>query len=130
MFWGHIDKYEKLGSCNHEIVVVGHSYGGNVALEFGIQKNHLVCGIVCIDGGFIDLQKSYPDFAACLLHLSPPSFHGTSHADLENLVRRDWCRDWPESGVVSMLKNFSELPDGSVEPTLSPGKFLFLCIDI
>lgn len=87
-------------------VLVGHSYGGNIVLEAAIRFPTLVCGLVCIDGGFIELQKKFPDFTHCVLQLSPPSFFGVSGEELEQMVREKWCKDWPEQGIQAMLANF------------------------
>ena len=32
------------------IILVGHSYGGNVAIWFCCRHRHIVSGLVCIDG--------------------------------------------------------------------------------
>lgn len=100
-------------------IIVGHSYGANIILEYAIQYSDQVLGIICIDGGFIDLQKVYPEFSLCMRSLSPPPFHGMTLDDLEKLIRNEWCNHWPELGIQSMLKNFRVLPNGFVSPILS-----------
>lgn len=91
---------------NRGAVLVGHSYGGNIVLEMATRSPALVHGLVCVDGGFIELQKKFPDFAHCVLALSPPSFLGVTGEELEQMVRERWCQGWPEQGIQAMLANF------------------------
>jgi pimeloyl-ACP methyl ester carboxylesterase len=106
------------------VVFAGHSYGGAIAFEMGIRHPDLIRSIVCVDGGFINLQKLYPDFASCIMKLCPPPFLNISYAALEGIIRTEWCRGWSELGIQSMLNNFRELTNHrhldacNVEPKL------------
>lgn len=102
----------------HRPIVVGQSYGANVALELGATRPWAFSGVVCVDGGTIELSESFSDWASCLDFLMPPSFPSTSPEDLENLVRSTHP-DWPESGIQGMLANFIVNAQGYVEPCLS-----------
>jgi pimeloyl-ACP methyl ester carboxylesterase len=57
-------------------VVVGHSWGANVALELAVRRPHLVSGVVLIDGGFLNLRDRF-DWPTAREALAPPSFAGT-----------------------------------------------------
>src|SRR5262249_39655168 len=50
----------------HRPVLVGQSWGGNVVLEFGWRHPDAVRGIVCVDGGIIELMDWFPSWEACL----------------------------------------------------------------
>ena len=41
-------------------VLAGQSWGGNVVVEFARRHPDLVSGIVCVDGGFIQLADAFP----------------------------------------------------------------------
>jgi pimeloyl-ACP methyl ester carboxylesterase len=105
----NVGQYLPLAWANRRVIVVGHSYGASIALELGIRCPDLVGGIVCVDGGFINLARLYPDFGACIMKLCPPPLFNMSFAALEGIVRTEWCRGWSELGIQSMLNNFREL---------------------
>jgi pimeloyl-ACP methyl ester carboxylesterase len=48
------------------VVAIGHSYGGNIAVEFALRYKTLVSSIVLVDGGYIDLKATFPDFDSCI----------------------------------------------------------------
>ena len=66
-------------------VVVGHSWGANVALELAVRRPRLVSGLVFIDGGFLNLGDRM-DWPTCREELAPPDLKGTPvHEFLEML---------------------------------------------
>ena len=72
-------------------IVIGHSYGGNVAVELAVRHPPLVSSLMLVDGGYIDLQGTFSDFNSCLLALRPPSFAGIGAEELEHIVRSVWA---------------------------------------
>ena len=55
-------------------LLVGHSYGGNIALEVGKKYPKLPSGIVLIDGGYIDLQNCFEgNWENCEQMCRPPN---------------------------------------------------------
>ena len=65
-------KYGKDSNWDHPLLV-GHSYGGNVALEVGKKYSMLPLGIVLIDGGYIDLQNCFgKNWESCKEKCRPP----------------------------------------------------------
>lgn len=92
------------------IILAGHSYGGNLALEIAVKFPTIVKSIVCIDGGYIELSRKYYDYVQCEHELQPPSFSGMSWEELEKLVRTEWCpasQGWSEASISAFLKNFT-----------------------
>lgn len=73
------------------VIAVGHSYGGNVVVELGLRHPSLLSDLILVDGGYIDLQGTFPDFSSCLSVLRPPSFTGMSASDLDQVVRTEWA---------------------------------------
>ncbi|MDQ1396962.1 MAG: esterase [Acidimicrobiaceae bacterium] len=104
-------------------VVAGQSWGGNVVLELGWRFPQQVRGIVCVDGGTIELADRFASWEACREALTPPALVGTPAAKLEAMFRR-MHPDWPESGIAGSLANFEVRPDGTVAPWLSLDRHL------
>jgi pimeloyl-ACP methyl ester carboxylesterase len=58
-------------------VVVGHSWGANVALQLAVDRPRLVSGDVLIDGGFLSMRDRM-DWRTARSVLSPPDLKGMS----------------------------------------------------
>jgi pimeloyl-ACP methyl ester carboxylesterase len=102
-------------------VVVGHSWGGNVALEYAARHHDDVAGIVLVDGGFLE-PSSRPGatWERAERELAPPDL---THLTLEQLVqgakRWELGRIWSEEVEAALVGNFSVAEDGTVRPNLS-----------
>lgn len=99
-------------------IVAGQSWGGNVVVELAARHASSIRGIVCVDGGWLEPSRSFPDWEACLHALAPPRLAGRSLAEIEGYVRSAHP-DWPESGIRGTLANFEVRPDGTVAPWLT-----------
>ena len=99
-------------------VVCGQSWGGNVVLELAHTHPKLVRGVVCVDGGFLELQNHYPLWDDCAEALRPPRTAGTKIADFRNYMKRAHP-DWPETGINGALACMEHLPDGTLRPWLN-----------
>lgn len=99
-------------------VVAGQSWGGNVVVELAARHPSATRGIVCVDGGWLEPSRAFPDWEACRLALSPPRLAGRPLADIERHVRSAHP-DWPETGIRATLANFEVRPDGTVAPWLT-----------
>ena len=100
------------------LVVAGQSWGANVALELGWRHPDRLAGVVCVDGGTIELSERFPDWESCASALAPPRLTGTPHSEIEAMLRGSHP-DWPGSGIDASLANFETRPDGTVAPRLS-----------
>ena len=94
------------------VVVVGQSLGANVVVELAFRHPAGIAALGCLDGGFITLSESFPDWEMARSALAPPSFPGMTFGDLEKKLR-ERCADWPESGILGQLANFQVARDGS-----------------
>ena len=99
-------------------VVVGQSWGGNVVVDLAHRHADRVIGVVAVDGGMIDLSRSFPEWDECARVLRPPTIAGTRAGRLEAAIRSMHV-DWPETGIIGALSNFEVLEDGTVRPWLS-----------
>ena len=101
-------------------VVVGQSYGGNVVVALAARHPDLVAGIVCIDGGAIDLRERMPDLDEAIEALKPPYhlFEGRPMAEHEARMRAMYD-GWPDAGIRGQLANLEAGPDGGVRARLT-----------
>ena len=99
-------------------VVAGQSWGGNVAVELAGRHPDLVRGIVCVDGGWLELSRQFADWDACQSALAPPRLLGRRLEEVEGYLRSAHP-DWPESGIRGALANFEVRPDGTIAPWLT-----------
>src|SRR5438876_6573077 len=58
-------------------VVVGHSWGADVALAIAADRPRAVGGAVLIDGGVFRMRSSFPTWGAAKPQLAPPLLAGT-----------------------------------------------------
>ena len=102
-------------------VIVGHSWGADVALEFAVAYPENASGICFVDGGMIEpsarpgmtLEKAREDMA-------PPHFAGmTSLALRERFRNRVRPFPLPPEFNQILMSNFEVLEDGTVRTRLS-----------
>lgn len=98
-------------------IVVGQSWGGNVVLELAAVRPDLLRGVVCVDGGWIDLSR-FGSWSECQAALAPPRMAGAAVSDIEKMLRGRHP-DWPESGIRGALACFEVRDDGTVAPWLT-----------
>jgi pimeloyl-ACP methyl ester carboxylesterase len=99
-------------------IVAGQSWGGNVVVELAVGHPDAIRGIVCVDGGWLEPSRQFPDWEACRAALAPPRLAGRQIKEVEGYVRSAH-RDWPESGIQGALANFEIRPDGTIAPWLT-----------
>lgn len=102
-------------------VIVGHSWGADVALEFAVSYPGIPSGICFVDGGMIEpsarpgmtREKAKEDMA-------PPLFAGmTAHALRERFSNRVRPFPLPAEFDQILMSNFEMLEDGTVRTRLS-----------
>ncbi len=98
--------------------LVGQSWGGNVVIETASRHPERVALVVCVDGGFIELQERMPDWAEAAERMAPPRFESTPVAQVEAWLASS-AADWPEEGRRGTLFNFEVRADGTVAPWLT-----------
>jgi pimeloyl-ACP methyl ester carboxylesterase len=100
-------------------VIVGHSWGGNVAAQFGVNYPGLTRGLVLVDGGFIERSKD-ATWEQAELEMRPPDIDGTPVERFKQFMR-NWphLKDiWSEELSEMVLYNF-EVRDGRIYRRLS-----------
>ena len=105
-------------------VLVGHSWGADVALELAVARPGLLQGIVFVDGGTIDASARYDTLEDALAQMAPPDFSGVTPAQFMERVRSggQWATLIGQHGAAAeeiILNNFETLEDGTLRAKLS-----------
>ena len=99
-------------------VFVGQSWGGNIVIHAAHKHPNRVIASVPIDGGFIELGNTFPEWETCAERMQPPRLAGMRAGRLESAIRAT-NTDWPETGIIGSLSNFEFHEDGTISPWLS-----------
>jgi len=106
-------------------VVVGHSWGANVALELAVRRPRSIAAAVLVDGGFLGLRDRM-DWPMARRELAPPEIAGTPVNEFLGWVRSSLggvLEVTPEiEAVVLSLMRVDR--DGAIHPRLSRANHL------
>lgn len=106
-------------------ILVGHSFGANVALELAHRRPRSVRGLVLLDGGFLGLRERF-DWKTARQVLAPPDLRGTPLSEFLEFVRYELggaIRITPEvEAVVLSLMRVDR--HGNIHPRLSRANHL------
>ena len=111
------------------ITVVGQSWGGNVVIEMGARYPEQLAGVVCVDGGFINLGSQFATWEDCAAKLKPPKLIGTPFATLQGWMR-DAHPDWPESSRLGEVASFEVRADQTIAPWLTFDRHMAILHDL
>jgi len=99
-------------------VFVGQSWGGNIVVHAALRHPDRVIAAVPVDGGFIELGQTFPEWDMCAERMQPPRLAGMRASRLESAIRAT-NTDWPETGIIGSLSNFEFHEDGTISPWLT-----------
>jgi pimeloyl-ACP methyl ester carboxylesterase len=98
-------------------VLAGHSWGGNVALQFAVDQPNRVGGLVLIDGGFLQVGDRM-DWPATEKMLEPPDLSGMPMDDFRAGMKMWMGAAWSPDTEAITLQNFEVRADGTIAPWL------------
>jgi len=100
-------------------VVVGHSWGANIALQLAADCPYLVAGLALVDGGWLHESDRWSDLDTIWRTKAPPDLAGW---DLDGVrqVLTGAHPDWPAQAVEATLANLEQRPDHTLRPWLTP----------
>ncbi len=102
-------------------LIVGHSWGGSVALEYGVRHPGVPRGLCFVDGGMIEISgRPGATLEQAKIDMAPPVFDGVTAAQLRERARsRRWLGSMTEQFEETLLANFDVLEGGFVRARLS-----------
>jgi pimeloyl-ACP methyl ester carboxylesterase len=102
-------------------VVVGHSWGGGVVVQYAATHPQDVRGVVLVDGGFTQMgQRPGWTRERMLKDLAPPQFAGTPAETFLGYFRRgELGKAWTPAYEEIALNIVQLRPDGTVAPRLA-----------
>ena len=101
-------------------VIAGHSWGGDVALEFAVANPTDARGLCFVDGGMIEPSARHQSLEQAREEMAPPIFAGVARHEFMERVRsrQNGIFSSPEAMEI-LLANFETLADGSIRAHLS-----------
>ncbi len=101
-------------------LVVGHSWGGSVALNLAVEAPQSVKGLTWVDGGMINVSNRYPSIEEAKVEMAPPDFTGVKVEGFLDRVRTRHEQNGMPPGVAEIvLANFEILEDRTIKARLS-----------
>jgi|TARA_B100000809_G_scaffold61624_1_gene58342 pimeloyl-ACP methyl ester carboxylesterase len=106
-------------------VVVGHSWGGSVALDLAVRAPDSFQGMVWIDGGMIDVSARYSSVEDAKLEMSPPDFSGVKlESFIERVLDRHKTGGMAPGSHEVVMANFEILEDDTIKARLTRANHL------
>ena len=103
-----------------QVVVVGHSWGGNIALQLAADCPNLVSGLALVDGGWLHESDRWGhDLDVVWRTKAPPDLTGWDLGGVREVLAGAHP-DWPGQAVEATLANLEQCPDGALRPWLTP----------
>ena len=101
-------------------IVIGHSWGGDVALALGAARPGMAKGLGFVDGGMINASGRFATLEEAKVQMAPPDFTGVKVQDFVDRVRsRPLASAMGEAAESIILANFEVLDDGTIRAKLS-----------
>ena len=106
-------------------VVVGHSWGGSVALELAVRAPKAVKGMAWVDGGMINASARYPTVEDAKFEMSPPDFSGvTVESFMERVRTRHQGAGMVPGSHDVVMANFEVQVDNTIKARLTRANHL------
>ncbi|MFL5801605.1 MAG: alpha/beta fold hydrolase [Roseiflexaceae bacterium] len=100
-------------------LVVGHSWGANVALQLAADEPALPAGVVLLDGGTGELA-AIMSLDETLERLAPPRLAGMPRADFLERLRTRWANGvWSQALEDAVMGNFAVDAEDRIAPHLT-----------
>jgi pimeloyl-ACP methyl ester carboxylesterase len=98
-------------------VLAGHSWGGNVAVQYAVDHPDRVRGLVLIDGGFLQIGDRL-DWPTVEKFLEPPDLIGTPVDEFRAGMKLWMGAAWSPEAEAITLQNFDVRADGTIAPRM------------
>jgi pimeloyl-ACP methyl ester carboxylesterase len=98
-------------------VLAGHSWGGNVAVQYAADQPDRVSGLILIDGGFLQIGDRL-DWPTVEKFLEPPDLIGTPVDEFRSGMKQWMGSAWSPEAEAITLQNFEIHTDGTIAPRM------------
>jgi pimeloyl-ACP methyl ester carboxylesterase len=98
-------------------VLAGHSWGGNVAVQYAADQPDRVSGLILIDGGFLQIGDRL-DWPTVEKFLEPPDLIGMPVDEFRSGMKQWMGSAWSPEAEAITLQNFEIRADGTIAPRL------------
>lgn len=106
-------------------IVIGHSWGGSVALNMAVEAPASVKGLAWVDGGMINVSNRYPNIEDAKIEMAPPDFTGVKvDSFLERVRSRHQETGMSPEVADIVMANFEILEDQTIKARLSRANHL------
>jgi pimeloyl-ACP methyl ester carboxylesterase len=110
-----------------DVVVAGHSWGGNIALRLTAGNPALVAALALVDGGWIDLTMAVRTWEECaaiaVLLRGPAPAHGIDADGMREYLRASHS-GWSTVAIEASLADMRVEADGTLTPRPSRAQFM------
>lgn len=97
--------------------LIGHSWGGNVAVQYAVDHPARISGLVLVDGGFLQVPDG-ADWPTVEKMLEPPDLIGTPVEEFRAGMKTWLGSAWSPAAEAITLQNFEIREDGTIAPRL------------
>lgn len=106
-------------------VVVGHSWGGSVALELAVRAPESVKGMAWVDGGMINASARYLTVEDAKFEMAPPDFSGVKvESFMERVRTRHQGAGMAPGSHEVVMANFEVREDDTIKARLTRANHL------
>jgi pimeloyl-ACP methyl ester carboxylesterase len=105
------------------VLVAGHGWGGNVALELAARHSARLAALALVEGGTIELSTRFADWPTCEMAMTPAALEGRPASSVERMLGLRHP-DWPPVSRAAVMADVEVLGDGTVRPWLAPADYL------
>lgn len=107
-------------------IIAGHSWGGDVALEYAVAHPDKTGGLVFVDGGTIEISRRTDwTLEDAKREMAPPVWTGVTESAFRERVRTRWLAMADNPAVEDIvMANFVTLDDGTIASRLSRANHL------
>jgi pimeloyl-ACP methyl ester carboxylesterase len=105
-----------------EVIVTGHSWGASVALAYAVAHPEDVIGVVCVDGGALNVRgRLGRTWAEAEVVMSPPELSNLTKSTLRTFLQSSPLPAGSdlETALEILMGNFEEYEPGRFRPRLS-----------
>ena len=102
-------------------IIAGHSWGGDVALEYAVIHPDTPAGLCFVDGGTIELSgRPEGNLEQAKIDMAPPLFNGITFEGMLERSKSRWGFTRSEEQSERFIRaNFQIQEDGTVQPKFS-----------